>query len=176
MRGQAVGALRAAGARRTATGARRRLRPGDVVVAAQLTALAGLAWPGRGRWRIPRVVRTGALAAMTGGGVVSAAGLGTLGREATIWVEPQDGARLRTSGAYALSRNPVYTGLLVGAAGFAVLRRRREPLVAFAALAGVLHLKASLEERRLSARFGAEYDDYARRVPRLIGLPRRAAR
>jgi protein-S-isoprenylcysteine O-methyltransferase Ste14 len=154
---------------------RRSAEPADVLVLAQCLAMAALLWPGRGRWRLPRIVRAGALAATAVGGVAGVGGLVQLGTDLTPRVEPRDGADLRTGGLYAISRNPVYAGLLVGAGGFAVLRRRREPLAAAAALAGVLHLKVLLEERRLRARFGERYDAYARRTPRLVRLPRRGA-
>lgn len=151
----------------------RSLEPADLLVAAQSLAIAGLLWPGRGRWWLPGVVRAGALAVTTAGAILAAAGLRQLGTDVTPRVEPRDAAPLRTSGVYAVSRNPVYAGLLIGATGFAVLRGRREPLLAAAALAGVLHLKVNVEERRLQARFGEEYERYARRTPRLVGLPRR---
>ena len=88
-------------------------------------------------------------------------------------VDPRAGARLQTGGVFAISRHPIYTGLLIGAAGWTAWRARREPLVAAATLAFVLHLKAVLEERRLHVRFGAAYRAYALRTPRLLGLPRR---
>ena len=151
----------------------RAAEPADVLVLAQGLALAGLLWPGRGRWRLPRLVRSASLAVTATGAAVGLAGLAQLGTDATPRVEPRDGAALRTGGVYALSRNPVYAGLLVGVTGFAVLRRRKEPLAAAAVLAGVLHLKVLVEERRLRGRFGESYEAYARRTPRLIGLPRR---
>jgi protein-S-isoprenylcysteine O-methyltransferase Ste14 len=147
--------------------------PADALVVAQGLALAGLLWPGRGRWRLPRTVRTGARGVAVAGTAFGLAGLVQLGANATPRVEPRDGAHLRTRGLYSVSRNPVYAGLLVGATGFAVLRRRKEPLLALAGLAAVLHLKVLVEERRLRARFGEQYDAYARRTPRLLGPPRR---
>lgn len=153
--------------------ARFRPDPADVLIGAQALTLAGLLWPGRGRWSLPRPVRRGALLAVGGGAALSLAGVRQLGADLTVRVEPRHGADLRTSGVYALSRNPVYAGLLVAATGFAMLRRRPEPLVALAALSGVLHVKSGVEETRLRKRFGAEYEVYARRVPRLIGARRR---
>ncbi len=152
-----------------------RLRPdlSNIVVGAQVLALAGVLWPGRGRWPLPRPVRDAALLAAACGGALSLAGIRQLGPDLTPRVEPRQGARLRTAGVYAMSRNPVYAGLLVGATAVAVLRRRPQALVAVAALSGVLHVKAGLEESRLRKRFGPEYEIYAGRVPRLIGLPRR---
>jgi protein-S-isoprenylcysteine O-methyltransferase Ste14 len=107
------------------------------------------------------------------GSALAAQGARDLGRDLTPFVEPRAGAGLRTTGAYAASRHPVYAGLLSGSAALAVLRRRPEPLAAVAVLAAVLHRKAAVEEGRLRARFGPAYDEYAARTPRLLGVPRR---
>lgn len=72
-----------------------------------------------------------------------------------------------------MSRNPIYAGLLVGGLGVAVLRRRVRPLAAWTSLAVVLHVKSGKEEQALLERFGAEYEAYRRRVPRLLGVPPR---
>lgn len=133
--------------------------------------MAALLWPGRPRWSLPVPVTALAAGLIASGGVLAEEGLRSLGGEASPFVEPRHGARLRTDGPYEISRNPVYAGLVVAATGLAVLRRRPEPLVAAAALAAVLHVKAGAEERRLHERFGEEYDAYARRTPRLIGMP-----
>jgi protein-S-isoprenylcysteine O-methyltransferase Ste14 len=141
----------------------------DGVVAAQLLAMAGLLWPGRGRWRLPGPVTAGAVAVTAAGAALGAAGLRAQGTRLTPRVEPPAGAGLLTEGPYRVSRHPVYAGLLIGAAGWAVLRRRPEPLLAWAALAAVLHVKTQLEEHSLRARFGSAYDDYASRTPRMLG-------
>lgn len=146
-------------------------RPSDLLVAAQVVAIAGLAWPGSPRWHLPRVVTGGsALAVVIGGGVALAAGA-HLGKDLRPAVEPRPGATLRTDGVYGLSRHPLYAGLLVASTGVAVLRRRPEPLVALAALSAVLHVKSGVEETRLARRFGAGYADYVARTPKLLGLP-----
>ena len=145
---------------------------GDVLVAAQAAAIAALLWPGPARWDLPApvaLVAVGAVAA--GGGLMVAAGA-RLGQRFRVRPGPPDDAVLRTDGPYAFARHPIYAGLLAGGLGFAVLRARPEPLVAWLALSGVLHLKAGLEERLLRDHFGTAYDDYAARVPRL-GLGRR---
>jgi protein-S-isoprenylcysteine O-methyltransferase Ste14 len=153
-----------------------RVRPSDAIVLAQFAGLAGLLWPGRGRWKLPEPVGKAAAGIVLVGGACSSLGLLRLGTDLTVRVAPRPEAMLRTGGPYAVSRNPVYAGLLVSSAGFAVLRRRPEPLLAWGALAGVLHLKALMEERQLRKRFGGEYERYAARVPRLIGVrsPRRS--
>lgn len=150
---------------------RRRLRRTDVLPAAQGLCLAALAWPGGARWTLPAPAVGGALALVLAGAALVEEGVRFLGRDLTPFVDPVDGARLRTDGPFEISRNPVYAGLLLAGTGVAVLRRRPEPLAALVGLSAVLHVKAMVEEDRLRERFGARYDAYARRTPRLLGLP-----
>lgn len=147
-------------------------RYGQALLAAQGVAMAGLAWPGHPRWALPRPVA--ALAALVGlaGATVAEEGVRFLGRDLTPFVEPGEDARLYTTGPFSASRHPVYAGGLLLGAALAVLRRRPEPLAAFALLAGVLHLKANVEERHLRERFGVAYVEYAAATPRLFGVPR----
>jgi protein-S-isoprenylcysteine O-methyltransferase Ste14 len=144
----------------------------DLLVVGQVLAGLGLLWPGRPRWRLPLPATVGCLALGAAGAALMEEGARFLGRDLTPSVEPRSGARLQTAGPYEISRNPVYAGLLLGSAAVAVLRRRPEPLFAFAALAAVLHVKTGVEEQRLRARFGEAYATYAARTPRLLGLPR----
>lgn len=143
--------------------------PDDGVVVVQATCLAGLAWPGRARWRLPRAVSVPATVALLAGGAFGVAAGAAHGPHLTPRVEPLADAPLLTSGPYALSRNPVYAGLLVAAAGWAVLRRRPEPLLAWAGLVAALAAKARREEERLAERHGAAYAEYRRRTPRFVG-------
>jgi protein-S-isoprenylcysteine O-methyltransferase Ste14 len=149
----------------------RGLRSDDVAVAAQAVTTAALAWPGRGRWTLRPLIRAGAAVVTAAGGVLFVAGLRSQSSQLTPRVTPPAAARLLTDGPYRFSRHPIYAGLLISAAGVAVLRRRLEPLLAWAGLAAVLHVKTGMEERRLHARFGAAYSSYAARTPRLLGLP-----
>jgi protein-S-isoprenylcysteine O-methyltransferase Ste14 len=144
----------------------------DALVAAQVVTAAGIAWPGPARWRLPRPVTGLAVLLGAAGALLAEEGLRFVGGDLTPFVEPRGQARLQTAGPYEISRNPIYAGLLAVAAAAAVLRRRPEPLLAFGALAAVLHVKAGVEERRLEQRFGAAYTEYAARTPRLVGLPR----
>jgi protein-S-isoprenylcysteine O-methyltransferase Ste14 len=81
--------------------------------------------------------------------------------------------RLVTAGIYGLVRNPLYLADLLVFGGYALFL---SPLLAAAFF--VFHVVRTLrliafEESRLSARFGVAYDDYRRRVPKLV--PRVAA-
>lgn len=117
------------------------------------------------------------------GVVLSVVGLGVvvvgsthLGRSLTASPVPKDTGVLRESGLYAVTRHPLYSGLLL----FAVGRVLSHPSVAAAGLSlGLLLLlwvKASWEERMLREKF-PQYEAYASRVPRFVPrLPSRRAR
>lgn len=153
-------------------GARRFVGPQDGVVVAQGIALAALAWPGRARWHLPEPVAAAAGALTAAGAGLFVAAVRAHGTQLTPSVVPTEDAELLTEGAYAVSRHPIYTGLLTASAGWAVLRRRPEPLLAAAALAVVLDAKTRREEELLTARFPG-YAAYRRRTPRLLGVPHR---
>ena len=87
-----------------------------------------------------------------------------------------DAHELRTTGPYAVTRHPIYTGMLgmlLGSVGVAGLGR----WVAVFALAVVLVvIKAGAEERLLAETFGAEYAAYRARTPWLVPGVRRPRR
>jgi protein-S-isoprenylcysteine O-methyltransferase Ste14 len=73
------------------------------------------------------------------------------------------------SGPYRLTRNPLYVGLLALYLGLALLAPTFWGLVLFPAAVLLVHWGAIRpEERFLRDRFGAAYDDYARRVRRWL--------
>ena len=145
---------------------------GSALVGAQVACVAALAWPGAPRWRLSSLVRVWAGLAVVAGSAVAAAGALRLGRHLSARPAPPGDAVLRTDGAYGVVRHPIYAGLLVASTGWAVHRARPEPLVAVGLLSVVLHVKSGYEERLLRERFGAAYDTYAARVPRLLPLRR----
>lgn len=145
----------------------------NTVVVAQIAAMAGIGWPGRGRWRLPLPGVAAATAVATAGTALTAAGMVSHGAQLTHRVEPPPGAELCTSGAYRVTRHPIYTGVVLAGAGLAVLRRRPEPLLSWALLTAVLYAKAGMEERWLRARFGAAYEEYAATTSQVLPLPRR---
>jgi protein-S-isoprenylcysteine O-methyltransferase Ste14 len=72
-------------------------------------------------------------------------------------------------GPFALSRNPLYVGLLVLSAGIALLAASLWALVALPLEWALLRWGAVLpEERYLTEKFGAAYLDYAARVRRWV--------
>lgn len=78
--------------------------------------------------------------------------------------------QLATSGPYAYTRNPLYLGSIVIAAGFAI--GSRSWWIALIAIAFLLIVYIPVirgEEEFLRSHF-AEFEDYARAVPRLLPL------
>jgi protein-S-isoprenylcysteine O-methyltransferase Ste14 len=83
--------------------------------------------------------------------------------------------QLRTSGPYAITRHPIYTGLLGMFLGSLLLAGAGRWIVAFPVYLVLLQFKIRTEERLMLAEFPGDYPRYRQRVPRLVpGLRRRA--
>jgi protein-S-isoprenylcysteine O-methyltransferase Ste14 len=98
-----------------------------------------------------------------------------LGRQFGYQARLVEGHELITAGPYRLVRHPIYSGLLglMLATAVVVSRWPAIPLSVALYLAGTF-VRTRSEERLLRAAFGAEFDEYARRVPAIIpGLPAR---
>jgi protein-S-isoprenylcysteine O-methyltransferase Ste14 len=80
---------------------------------------------------------------------------------------PPPGGRLVESGPFARVRHPMYTAVLLGAAGYALLWPTLQGFGWVVILAVVLGSKARHEERLLVRRYPG-YADYAARVPRRL--------
>jgi protein-S-isoprenylcysteine O-methyltransferase Ste14 len=78
-----------------------------------------------------------------------------------------------SGGLYRYSRNPMYVGVITAIAGQAIVYRSGG--IALYALIAILTFHCVvvfLEEPHLARARGPAYDDYRRRVPRWLGLPR----
>lgn len=76
--------------------------------------------------------------------------------------------QVTSSGPYAATRNPLYLGSMVLAAGLAIAARSWWIVLALAIVFAAVYVPViRSEEAYLRAQF-PEYDDYARRVPRLL--------
>jgi protein-S-isoprenylcysteine O-methyltransferase Ste14 len=84
-------------------------------------------------------------------------------------LSPTDKGRLLTEGIYARTRNPRYIELLLFVLAYVAFANHVGTWILLLLMFPAIHLVVLLEERELSDRFGAEYDDYRRRVPRWIG-------
>ena len=78
-----------------------------------------------------------------------------------------------TTGPYAFSRHPMYAGWWLIHIGVGSLRGTAWMVATVPVAVLTEHVGGSLaEERELRRRFGAEYAQYAERVPRYVGWPR----
>jgi protein-S-isoprenylcysteine O-methyltransferase Ste14 len=89
------------------------------------------------------------------------------GRSVSALPHPRRQSALVMTGAYAHIRHPMYTGLILFALGWSVLRESGPALVASLGLAIVLDLKRRREEGWLEQRFGA-YAAYRARTRAFI--------
>ncbi len=78
---------------------------------------------------------------------------------------------LLTDGVFARSRNPRYLTIMVAILGLALMLNYPALYAVGALCLPSLYFIVLLEERELRGRFGEQYEDYCRRVPRF--LPRR---
>jgi protein-S-isoprenylcysteine O-methyltransferase Ste14 len=142
---------------------------GTWLVAAQVVCLLVVwLWPAPPLWFVASWVRALCWGLIAGALLFGLWGAGVLGRHLRVHPAPPERAELRTTGAYAWVRHPIYAAVLVASTGEAVLAARPEPLVGLLGLAVVLHVKAGYEEGLLRQRFGEAYELYAQRVPQLV--------
>ncbi len=98
--------------------------------------------------------------------------LGAWGFFTFLWVRTailphHPASRMVVVGPYRFTRNPMYVGLTGLYLGVTVLMDSLWPLLLLPAVLVALYLFViRREERYLAARFGAEYEDYRRRVRR----------
>jgi protein-S-isoprenylcysteine O-methyltransferase Ste14 len=76
--------------------------------------------------------------------------------------------RLRTHGPYAVTRHPIYTGLLGMLLGATLLSGIGQWIVLFPVGLVLFEVKIRLEERLMVATFPDEYPRYRRQVPQLV--------
>ena len=82
---------------------------------------------------------------------------------------------LTTTGPYAYTRNPLYLGSIVIAAGFAIAARSWWIVAILVVMFGAIYIPVIRgEEAFLRSAFPDQFDDYCRRVPRLLPRVTRA--
>jgi protein-S-isoprenylcysteine O-methyltransferase Ste14 len=143
-----------------------------VIVQVLLFALVLLGpreWAGVGRWGSPAATATLLAGAplIVAGGALGAVGLLNLGRNLTPLPHPKDDATLVQSGAYAIVRHPIYSGLILGALGWALVVASWLTLAYAVILFMFFDIKSRREERWLAGKF-ADYAAYQRRVRKLL--------
>ena len=145
--------------------------PPDVV----WVLVAGLMWFASlrtTRLDLPSPLRVGAAVVLTVAGVwfVVDARM-SLEREKTTWrpMTPGQATSLVTSGAYRVSRNPMYLGMLLVLLGLGVALSSPAAVAASAVFAFYIdRFQIVPEERALTAVLGEEYLDYRTRVRRWL--------
>lgn len=85
----------------------------------------------------------------------------------------KQGHELRTDGPYAIVRHPIYTGIFGMFIGTALLMLLGGWVVAVLLAFGLMQWKISVEEKLMSEAFPGAYEEYKRRVPRLVPRLRR---
>jgi len=80
----------------------------------------------------------------------------------------QKDKQLTTSGPYAYTRNPLYLGSLMLAAGFAIAARSWWIVALMLAMFAVIYIPVIAGEERYLRQTFPDYDDYARHVPRMM--------
>lgn len=130
---------------------------------------AGLAWLGTGFGLETSFRRGFALVLTVGGIVLDGAAAGQFRRLGTPPEPWKPTTVLATNGLYGLSRNPIYLGFASTYAGLAIAI---DSVVALALLLPCLivvdRFVIRREERYLSLKFGADYDDYRAKVRRWL--------
>jgi len=79
----------------------------------------------------------------------------------------QKDRQLTISGPYAYTRNPLYLGSLILAAGFAIAARSWCIVAIMLLMFAVIYIPVIAGEERYLRQVFPEYEDYARSVPRL---------
>ncbi len=76
--------------------------------------------------------------------------------------------KLLNEGIYARIRHPRYVEAIIGVLGYAFFANFLASYILFIVSIPALYLVVFLEERELRERFGEEYEEYCRKVPRFV--------
>lgn len=147
---------------------------GELWVAGQFALLAAILLAPRrlaGLPEWPEPLRSplgiaGVLLGLAGGGV-AVAGARALGRNLTPFPRPIADGELVETGIYGVVRHPIYTGILLGALGWSLLRASTPSLLLSVLLGLFFDQKARREEEWLRAQYPG-YEAYAERVRRRV--------
>jgi protein-S-isoprenylcysteine O-methyltransferase Ste14 len=131
-----------------------------------LFAVILLAARSRRQGRCPVALFTGATMLGLGAGEI-VAGAVALGPNLTPFPEPSGKAVLVRRGIFSLIRHPLYGGVLLMSAGWALISQSWPALLLAFGLIPFFDAKARCEELRLRNRF-PDYRDYEKRVKRFV--------
>jgi len=94
--------------------------------------------------------------------------LACFGESFRVGIDEDKPGDLITNGMFAISRNPIYVCFLFFLFGLFLVHRHIIITAAFVVFTLAIHRQVLREERFLAQHYGAEYDDYRRRVRRYI--------
>ena len=121
-------------------------------------------------------VRVLGLALAVGGIVLTFAAQVAMGTEWRIGIDKTESTGLVTGGAFALVRNPIFTAMMITAAGFTMLMPNVFAVAGFVLLVVAIELQVrAVEEPHLRRLHGTAYTDYESRVGRFVPLAGRTA-
>ncbi len=134
-----------------------------------LVAVGPATLPGWPMWppAVARVAFVLGVGLALAGAVLAAAGLMRLGDSLTALPYPRDCSRLETDWPYSVVRHPIYSGLIMGALGLALMRAGWLSLLYALILFVFFDVKSRTEERWLTEKY-PDYPGYRRRVRKLI--------
>ena len=139
-----------------------------------LVVVAGTALADRRDWEAPAYV---GVLAMLGGLVLCLAAQRAMGVSWRIGVDPDERTDLVTTGLFASVRNPIFTAMILFAAGSAVAVPTVVTVLGLVlATAGIVTQVLVVEEPHLRRQHGSVYDAYAARSGRFLPSFARAAR
>ena len=145
---------------------------GDGGLIGVMVACVGLAIAGRSHFDGLAVgalwVRILGLAMLVASTVLTLWARFSLGTSWSLAPKVKGDQRLRTHGPYAVTRHPIYTGLLGMLLGATLLSGIGQWIVLFPVALLVFEVKIRMEERLMVATFPDEYPRYRRRVPQLV--------
>lgn len=92
----------------------------------------------------------------------------TIGRNWGAMITVQQDHKLIQRGPYAIVRHPIYSGFMLATLGTAIILGEFGGLISVALIVIAWGYKARLEEGFMIEKFGAEYEEYRRRVKGLV--------
>lgn len=134
-----------------------------------LVALGPSALPGWPDWTAPwrTIALVAGLILAALGALLALGGLFSLGSNLTAVPHPKEDAHMVENGAYRWVRHPIYSGIILGAFGFGLLRGGWLGLLYGLILFVFFDIKSRREELWLREKY-ADYASYQQRVHKLI--------
>ena len=122
-----------------------------------------------GRLMNYRILTPTGSAVFASGAVLAGWGWVMFHRAGTTRVPGETSTALVTWGPYRFTRNPMYLGLSVAYVGEAGILHQMIPVILLPLIIAYLNrVVIPVEEKRLQAEFGVEYEDYTKRVSRWL--------